>query len=644
VSQGASSSTRRKIPPVFESFEQALASHAQGELTEAEQHYEAVLEADDRHFGAVHGLGLIRLQQERFADAAALFRRATKIERRSAEAHHHMAVALTGLGRPEEAIERFGKALAIRPDFAEAHDSLGHALQLLSRSEEAIAHHEKAIAAKPAYAQARNNLGNALHRLGRSEKAILQYEKALAIRPDYAEAHNNLGRALATLGRHEEAITHYEKALAIRPEYVDAHINLGSALGALGRHEEAMAQYDRALAIRPDDFEALVKQGYTLAALGRDEDAISRYDKALALRANDAEALIGRGNALLALGEDREAAEVFKNLFKRGLRSINVLLGLTSLPAPMIGLDLLSEIANAVRYERHNEAEFDSLAAFVRAAALDRTARYAEAWQHLVLANRTLFLARQEELGDVIARQRANLARLWETPARVAGDVRDSGLPISLFILGPSRSGKTTMEKLVGSLDSAKRGYENSLIQNALSRALPKSALPARIWFEDLPPGLYSLCYELYIKELVGRAGSARIFTNTYPSHIHEADLISAAFPNVRFIFVKRNVEDNVLRIYQRTYAKRNIYAYDLKTARDHVVWYHQMMDLLAEKFSDIVRIIQYEDMVAEPAAALRTAAEFCGVPMSDGPLPPIGDDRGCAAPYLSFIAAELEG
>ena len=115
-------------------------------------------------------------------------------------------------------------------------------------------------------------------------------------------------------------------------------------------------------------------------------------------------------------------------------------------------------------------------------------------------------------------------------------------------------------------------------------------------------------------------------------------------FPNVRFIFVKRNLEDNVLRIYQRKYAKGNFYSYDLKAAREHVLWYHQMMDVLAAMLPTIVRVIQYEDMVADPAAALRTAANLCGLPAPEASLPAVGDDRGCAEPYRQFMAAELNG
>jgi hypothetical protein len=62
-----------------------------------------------------------------------------------------------------------------------------------------------------------------------------------------------------------------------------------------------------------------------------------------------------------------------------------------------------------------------------------------------------------------------------------------------------------------------------------------------------------------------------------------------------------------------------NTYAYDLKAARDHVVWYHEMMDLLADRLPAIVRVIHYEALIADPAAALRAVADLCGVTMATG-------------------------
>ena len=111
---------------------------------------------------------------------------------------------------------------------------------------------------------------------------------------------------------------------------------------------------------------------------------------------------------------------------------------------------------------------------------------------------------------------------------------------------------------------------------------------------------------------------------------------------NARFIFVKRNHDDVMLRIYMRNYREGHPYAYDLNSIRDHLNWYDQMADLMLEKFPSIVRIVSYEDMVANPAGAVRTVAELCGLPMPEGPVPPVGDDRGCAEPYRDLMAREL--
>src|SRR5262249_45319835 len=146
-------------------------------------------------------------------------------------------------------------------------------------------------------------------------------------------------------------------------------------------------------------------------------------------------------------------------------------------------------------------------------------------------------------------------------------------------------------------------------------------------------------CREIYVEELAKRAGSAQVFTITRPIRIHDADLMIGAFPNVRLLLVKRNVEDLVLRIYMRKYSVGNLYSYDLNAARDHVMWYHEMMDLLAARFPEIARIIHYDEMIADPAAILRVAVELCRLSVPpQAALPPLEDDRKCAEPYRHLM------
>ena len=113
---------------------------------------------------------------------------------------------------------------------------------------------------------------------------------------------------------------------------------------------------------------------------------------------------------------------------------------------------------------------------------------------------------------------------------------------------------------------------------------------------------------------------------------------MAAIYPNVRFIFVKRNLDDITFRIFMKKYAQGFAFAYDIGTIREYVTWYYSMMDVIAEKFPKITLMVNYEDMVANPAATLAAAAELCGLGPPEGTLPEIGDDRGCAVPYAQYL------
>jgi len=324
------------------------------------------------------------------------------------------------------------------------------------------------------------------------------------------------------------------------------------------------------------------------------------------------------------------------------MSTLEVLYGLANVPSARVNVDLLAELEKLPRDQTDGTREFDELAAFVRATALDKAGRHAEAWQHLAQVNHAIFLATQEIFREGAERQNAALTTLQGDPIKALSDNRDNRQPISLFILGPSRCGKSTMEQLVATLDGVKRGYENRNVEKAIRRTFQSGNLLTGSHIGMLPAQLYPQCRDIYLEELAQRVGSARVFTNTNGELIYEAQLMASVFPNVRFIFLRRNLEDNLLRMYQRTYRAGFAYSYDLKAARDYVFWYHQMIDLMAKKLPDIVRIIDYEDMIANPAAAVRVAADLCGLSMTDRPLPEVGDDRGCAEPYRDFITAEL--
>src|SRR5687768_6947899 len=73
MTRKSSSALHQNSLASVEAFQRAVGFHQQGCFQEAGLFYELVLKTEPRHFDALYHLGSIRLQQNRFNDAADLF-------------------------------------------------------------------------------------------------------------------------------------------------------------------------------------------------------------------------------------------------------------------------------------------------------------------------------------------------------------------------------------------------------------------------------------------------------------------------------------------------------------------------------------------------------------------------------------------
>ncbi|MGJ3247737.1 MAG: tetratricopeptide repeat protein [Elainellaceae cyanobacterium] len=216
-----------------------------------------------------------------FASALICFDKAIEIKTDYPEAWYNRGLALSDLGRHEDAIASYEQAIAIKADYHDAWNNRGLALNDLGRKEEAIASYDQAIAINADFHYAWNGRGVALYALGRKEDAIASYDQAIAINADDHIAWNNCGNALYALGRKEDAIASYDQAIAIKADLHEAWYNRGVALYALGRKEDAIASYDQAIEINPEDGRVWFFRGIALANLERYQEAIKSYDRAI---------------------------------------------------------------------------------------------------------------------------------------------------------------------------------------------------------------------------------------------------------------------------------------------------------------------------------------------------------------------------
>jgi protein O-GlcNAc transferase len=290
-------------------FRQGLARHQQGNLVEAERHYDAALRSQPDHFEALHMLGVIALQRGRLERGVEIITKAVALNENSPVAFNNLAKGLKDLGRFDEAIIHFERAIALAPAFADAQFGYGTALHFVNRSEDALVHFEKAIALHPNFVAALNNRGLALAKLKRFTEALASYDKALAIQPSFGEAHNNRGNALKALMRFDDALASFDNAIAARPDSAEAHCNRGNVLVQLERFDDALASFDRAIAVRPHFAEAHRGRGDALANLNRFGDALASFDRAIAIKPLYFDAWVSRAEALFTCNRNDEAVK-----------------------------------------------------------------------------------------------------------------------------------------------------------------------------------------------------------------------------------------------------------------------------------------------------------------------------------------------
>jgi predicted TPR repeat methyltransferase len=205
-----------KRKPAPSGFEQGLALHQQGRLTEAEPIYRRILgqtpEHMPEHFDALHLLGVLCGQTDRFAEAHELLTRALALRPDSAPVLNNLGNTLGSLGRHQEAVQAFERALAVRPDDPKALRNRGTSLRALEKPVEALASFDAALALKPDYAEALVGRAESLLTLHSRAAAIEAFRKALALGSKEAD---QIRYALAALGEAPAPPT-------APPDYVEA--------------------------------------------------------------------------------------------------------------------------------------------------------------------------------------------------------------------------------------------------------------------------------------------------------------------------------------------------------------------------------------------------------------------------------------
>ena len=291
------------VPNIITKLQRAVALHQTGQLAEAEQLYQQVLADAPRNADALHLLGIVAYQKDKYQLAIDLITQAIVTDPNQSPFFNNLGNALHEQDKLEESIQAYQKALQIQPDYAEAYYNSGNVLHKQGKLEESIQAYQKALQIQPDYAKAYNNFGNVLHEQGKFKESIQAYQKALQIQPDYAEAYSNLGVVLKDQGHLEEALQVCQQAIKSNPDYATAYNNLGVILHEMGKFERAVLAYHQAIGISPDNSEAYNNLGASLYAQGDLEKSVQAYNQAITTNPQFAEGYKNLGMLLLQKGD-----------------------------------------------------------------------------------------------------------------------------------------------------------------------------------------------------------------------------------------------------------------------------------------------------------------------------------------------------
>ena len=232
-----------------------------GQLAQAESTAKSLIAAHPNTFILHHVLALALDGQGKFAESAASYQNAIKLQPDSsnslsgADLHLNLSIALANINCLEEAEASCKQAIRLNPNFFEARGNLGTILQRQGKLDEAIASYQTGLKINPQDARGHFNLGTALRDKGALEDAIKSYLSAIRLFPKYTDAHNNLGETFRDQGNMDAAVKAYQAALALNPSHANANYNMAEFCYLAKKFDEAIPYFERS---QLDDWQARI--------------------------------------------------------------------------------------------------------------------------------------------------------------------------------------------------------------------------------------------------------------------------------------------------------------------------------------------------------------------------------------------------
>ena len=648
---------QRKIS-LDQAFQLAVQHQSRGELPQAEQLANKIVQAEPRHSGAWQLLGILASQAGKYPLAIELMSKAIKLNPTVAQFYANRGEMYRLAGDLERAVADGEVAIKIDPRLPQALSNLGIAYYHQKRLDEAEAMQKRALKEAPDFPQALNNLGSIARDQRDRDQAEQLYRKALQASPGYTEAANNLGAVLTEQDKPQDALKLLAEIVRRHPNYGDAHCNIGNAFMALEIYDKGMLAYQRALQLRADHIEAVeglarcalenrnpklaeelarkaialqperasahATLGTVLADNAFYDDAERAYLRALELDPDNTAATMGLGHLLLEAGKKDEAEQQFRHALANSDDDIGPRTALTQVRKAQAEDDNIKALLEM----REKLATLSPTRAtslhFALGKIFEDLKDYDQAFHHFdqgcQLKNQRIPYS-----ADNHSEATSNICKVFsqEFIDSLRGAGADSDLPI--FVLGMPRSGTTLTETILASHPQVFGAGELPDLMQIIGAGQPGYPLNCA----NLDQQKLTAMGEQYIRQLQERAPDSPRITDKMPGNYLGLGMIHLMLPGAKIIHVRRNPVDTCLSAYTKLFNRSQYQTYNLDNLGRHYLDYARLMDhwraVLPE---DAFYEVRYESLVSNQEEETRKLLAFCKLDWDDACMTPHKTER----------------
>ncbi|MGG7645494.1 tetratricopeptide repeat protein [Rhodovulum sp. YNF3179] len=430
-----------------------------------------------------------------------------------------------------------------------------------------------------------------------------------------AEEYNQKGIEYKKIGKLPDAIKSYRRAIALNPKSSAARFNLAISLNALGKLDAAISSYKAAIKLNPSNAAAHSNIGNVFHAQGKIDDAISSYRRAYKIDSSNASYLNNLGNSLVLQGNLDEAILIYyKIIHVDGIdyprtEKFNAVRSILKMPYGALRKEIIFEIDSFLKsFSWHDIPESQRL--FSLANLRVHKGEFESASKLFIAANEArlkdiprVYFAQQEK------KWKSSYFRALNQTVR-SGDF-DVKAPKFLIILGPSRSGKTTIERLISTSKFVLPRYEavNFQVLRSVQKQLDKG--------REIPDAQKnSLAKDLFYLRGVRHLDEKYLVTSTNPHLIHYISALGAILGHLKIILVERDVTELSVDMYTSEYSKGNRYSYSFKEIKKYIKNYEAVAHVISRNMpKEFLRLSAKGDDLAFNEK-LELVASFLDLPM----------------------------